>query len=191
MNFQEIINYLLPLLEVCGVFFMIGLFTVGGGSAAIPLVQAEAVGRGWITMEKFTSIVAISESTPGPIGINMATYIGYEKFGILGAIITSLAMILPSVIIILIIAKFFSNFNKKPWVKAVFYGLRACIVGLVGVAFITILNTALGVQIVDKTISFQWVSVIIYLIMTFLLFKSKKHPVYFIVLGGILGVIFL
>ena len=107
----------MSLFELFCTFFYIGLFTIGGGIVAITLMQQTIVQRGLITEEQFYNMVAISESTPGPLGTNMATYIGYNLYGIPGGMITTIGEVLPSLIIIVIIAKFLQKFNKSLYVK--------------------------------------------------------------------------
>ena len=99
-------------------FFKIGLFTIGGGYAMIPLIQADVIKNNWLTMEALTDFIAIAESTPGPFAINIATFIGMNQYGILGAAITTLGIVLPSFLIILLVAKWFLNFKDNRFVKA-------------------------------------------------------------------------
>ncbi|MBQ5439771.1 MAG: chromate transporter [Clostridia bacterium] len=110
----------MSLLQLAFTFFYIGLFTIGGGQVAITLMQQSLVSTGVISQAQFYNMVAISESTPGPIGINMATYIGYKLYGVPGALIVTGAQVLPSIVIILIIARFLKSFNDNTYVKDVF-----------------------------------------------------------------------
>ena len=175
-------------------FFKIGLFTYGGGLAMLPLLQEKAIEFGWLTKEQFADMIAISQSTPGPIAINMATFVGYNQAGILGAIVSSLSVILPGFIIVLIIARFLAHFNEKPIVKAIFIGLRAAVIGLiataiVNVAMVSIISTEnfrLTGNIVDL---FEIKSLLLFAGVLFAIIKYKKHPVYYIVTAGILGII--
>ena len=116
------------LLELFFIFFYIGLFTIGGGLVAITLMKQLIVDRGLISSELFVNMIAISESTPGPIGVNMATYIGNQFYGVLGGCVTTLGEILPSIICILIIARLFTKFQEKPLVKAAFLTDRKSVV---------------------------------------------------------------
>ena len=184
---------MLGMLELVFVFFYIGLFSIGGGLAALPFVQQEAVNRGWVTLEEFFSMVAISESTPGPIGINLATYVGNMKYGALGGVLATLGNVLPSLIIIVIIAKYFQKFGDEPVVKAAFYGLRAAVVGLISVAFFDVLRVA--IFHVENGISAnltQWIDfkaaalfVVIYLVKE----KLKLHPLVVIAIGAVSGIL--
>lgn len=187
-------------MSLIGLFFLfmyIGACTIGGGLVAITLMQQELIPRGLITSEEFFSMVAVSESTPGPIGVNMATYIGYKLYGVVGSIVVTTGIVLPSVIVILFIAKCAIAFQEKPLVKKSFYGLRAGAVGMIGTAFWQVLNisvftltkfkqTGNFLNIVDlKQASF-------FCFLTILIFNFKKiHPIIFVFLGGIFGIIFL
>ena len=131
------------LLELFFIFFYIGLFTIGGGLVAITLMKQLIVDRGLISSELFVNMIAISESTPGPIGVNMATYIGNQFYGVLGGCVTTLGEILPSIICILIIARLFTKFQEKPLVKAAFLTLRPATSGLILVAALQVFEVAL------------------------------------------------
>ena len=132
-------------------FFKIGLFGFGGGYAMLSMIQGEVVTRyGWLTAQEFTDIVAISQMTPGPIGINSATYVGYSTvveagygmaWGIVGSCIATFAVVLPSFILMLTISKFFIKYQKHPAVEAVFSGLRPAVVGLLASAALVLMNT--------------------------------------------------
>lgn len=188
------------LIELFFIFFYVGLFTIGGGLVAITLMEETIVSRGLISPEQFYNMVAISESTPGPIGVNMATYIGYNLHGISGAIITSIGEILPSLICILIIAKFLKSFQQKPIVQSVFSVLRPATTGLIFVAAVQIFLIAL-VNIpsdfsVFKEVSgwtnlFNWKSLYFYVIAVFVLFKIKVHPILLLASGAVFGILFL
>lgn len=188
------------LIELFFIFFYVGLFTIGGGLVAITLMEETIVSRGLISPEQFYNMVAISESTPGPIGVNMATYIGYNLHGIPGAIITSIGEILPSLICILIIAKFLKSFQQKPIVQSVFSVLRPATTGLIFVAAVQIFVIAL-VNVpsdfsVFKEVSgwtnlFKWKSLYFYVIAVFVLFKIKVHPILLLASGAVFGILFL
>ena len=107
-------------------FFKVGLFAVGGGLATIPFLYEMSAKTGWFTYEELANMIAVSESTPGPMGINMATYVGFETSGILGSICATIGLVTPSVIIILIIAKALQAFLSNRYVDAAFYGIRPC-----------------------------------------------------------------
>ena len=124
-------------------FMKTGLFAVGGGLATIPFLNEMGVKYGWFTMDTLSTMVAVSESTPGPIGINMATYAGYNAAGVLGAIVATLALTAPAWIIIILIAKFLENFSENTNVKAAFYGIRPAVAALIGYAVWELIKIAI------------------------------------------------
>lgn len=188
------------LFELFCIFFYVGLFTIGGGLVAITLMQQMIVERGLITPEQFYNMVAISESTPGPIGVNMATYIGYELHGIPGGIIVTVGEVLPSIICILIIARFLTSFQNRPAVKTVFTTLRPAATGLVLVAAVNIFVLAL-LSIPEsasalKTLEgwsglFKWKNIAFYAVATAVALKTKLHPIVLILFGALFGIMFL
>ena len=188
-------------LELFCIFFYVGLFTIGGGLVAITLMQQTIVDRGYVSPDVFYNMVAISESTPGPIGMNMATYIGYEFYGIPGAIITTFAQALPSIITILLISYFLTNkFSENPVVKSVFKTLRPATCGLILFAAVKVFVLALmnipqeftSVLSPSGLVSlFKWPCVAFYAVATLLLFKTKIHPVIIVLAGALFGVLFL
>lgn len=188
------------LLELFFIFFYIGLFTIGGGLVAITLMKQLIVDRGLISSELFVNMIAISESTPGPIGVNMATYIGNQFYGVLGGCVTTLGEILPSIICILIIARLFTKFQEKPLVKAAFLTLRPATSGLILVAALQVFEVALlNINLNFSSISqlpsfaeiFKWKQVIFYLISVALLFLTKISPIALIFVGAVFGILFL
>lgn len=180
------------ILELFFVFFYIGLFTIGGGLVAITTMQQIVVGRGWISPEKFYNMVAVSESTPGPIGINMATYIGFEFHGVLGGVITTLGEILPSFACIIIIAKFFSKFQERPLVKAAFSTLRPAATGIILVACAQVFALALLNSSAENLAAlFNWKAVCFYAAALLALLKVNLHPVLVVLAGALFGILFL
>lgn len=140
---------LLTLLQLFGTFFVIGLFTIGGGYAMLSLIQGQVVvEHAWLTESAFTDIVAISQMTPGPIGINCATYVGYDVLagmsgghwiGVVGSLVATLALVLPSFIIMLLIVRAYTKFNHHPLFEGVMAWLRPVVVGLIGAAAVILL----------------------------------------------------
>ena len=190
----------MSLLQLAITFFYIGLFTIGGGQVAITLMQQSLVSNGIISQAQFYNMVAISESTPGPIGINMATYIGYELYGVPGALIVTAAQVSPAIIIILIIARFLKSFNENPYVKGSLAFLRPVTTGLILVPVIQVItftlinppssfSTLLTLE-TWKTL-FNPIPIAGYAVFVFLLFKVKLHPIGVIVSGAIFGIVFL
>ena len=190
----------MSLLQLAFTFFYIGLFTIGGGQVAITLMQQAIVSAGLISQEQFYNMIAISESTPGPIGINMATYIGYELYGVPGALIVTGAQVLPSIIIILIIARFLRSFNDNPYVKGSLAFLRPVTTGLILVPVIqvimfTLINPPASIRELISLQAwkdlFNWIPIAGYAVFTFMLFKLKAHPILVIICGAIFGIVFL
>ncbi len=175
----------------------IGACTIGGGLVAITLMQQELIPRGLISSEDFFAMVAISESTPGPIGINMATYIGYELYGIPGSIVLTIGIVLPSLVVILIIARFAASFQEKPFIKKTFYGLRAGAVGMIAVAFWQVINiTILTISNFNKSgkiidlINIKS-SILFLILLPLCIFFKKLHPIVLVILGAVFGILFL
>lgn len=141
-------------LQLFWTFFKIGLFTIGGGQAMIPMISQEVVEKGWLTLEEVQSFIAISESTPGPFAVNIATYTGVSVLqsagvgeSMLGAICATFGVVLPSLIIITLIALVFSNFIKKPAVQSVFVYVRSTVTGLLLAVFVGfVLSTLFGIS---------------------------------------------
>ncbi len=181
----------MSLLTLFVTFFRVGLFTIGGGLAALPLLHDEMVGGGWIVEERFVDMLAVSQSTPGPIGINMATYVGYTTAAVPGALVATLGMVTPSVIIILLIAKFMQNFAGDPRVVSVLGCLRPTAVGLIGAAccFVLVRSVfATGIPLfgglqVDAT------AAILGLVLTAVRYRTKLHPILIILAGGLVGMV--
>lgn len=179
-------------------FFKAGLFAVGGGLATLPFLQDISAKTGWFTLDQLADMIAISECTPGPIGVNMATYVGFSTAGIPGALAATLGLIAPSIIVILIIAGFLKRFQDNRYVQAAFYGLRPASTGLIGAACISVAVTALlnlsrfseSRAIMDL---FQWKAVILAVILFFAMKhpKLKKlHPAVFLGASAVVGVLF-
>ena len=124
-------------------FFKTGMFAVGGGMATLPFLYDISTKTGWFTEAQLADMIAVSESTPGPIGVNMATYVGFTTAGIPGAIIATLGLVTPSVIVILIVARVLQAFRQNRYVDAAFYGLRPCSVGLIAAAGILVVRIAM------------------------------------------------
>jgi chromate transporter len=177
-------------------FFKIGLFTFGGGYAMIPLMQSEIVGSGMIDAELFVDFIAISESTPGPFAVNMATFIGMDQAGFLGAMFTTLGVIMPSFLIILLIASLGSKFLDSKYVKHAFRGLKPAVIGLVlSVALMLAMRKVL--PLVDlKAFTFDFSIfdykglIIMVVILTLTRVSKKMTPIRMIILSAILGLLF-
>ncbi|MGO1469258.1 MAG: chromate transporter [Tissierella sp.] len=177
------------------VFFKIGLFSVGGGLATLPFLQELVSKYGWITSDELINMIAISESTPGAIGINAATFVGNSAAGVLGGIIATIGLVVPSLIIIIIIAHYFAKFSERHIVKSAFYGIRPAVAGLIGaagfeVAKITLFNIDKYYNTKNLLDFFQIKGIMLYVVMLFLIYKYKKHPIVYIIGAALIGVIF-
>lgn len=170
-------------------FFKIGLFAVGGGPATIPFLMDLMDKYHWYTEDEFTNLIAISESTPGPVGVNLATYSGYLAAGIPGGLLATFALIFPSVVIIMVIAKFLTNFSKNEKVQGVFSGLRPAVTGLITTSAISIIQMALITKTEAGT-TIHMKTVILFLII-FCLMQIKKlkemHPGIWMLGAAIVG----
>lgn len=174
-------------------FFKIGLFTIGGGYAMIPLIQEEVIANGWMTSKELINFVAIAESTPGPFAINIATFIGYNTKGFFGAVVTTIGVVLPSFIIILIIAILLKGFQDNVFVVRAMSLLRPVVVGLVIVAAISI-----GISPFNILPSFNFVTIynaidiraliIFVVVLGMYIWKQKIHPIIIIGISAVLGI---
>ena len=170
-------------LELFYIFLKIGAFTFGGGYAMLPLIQDEVIAHNWIDSQSLIDFIAVSESTPGPFAVNIATYVGAEVGGIFGSFCATLGVILPSFIIILIVAKCFIQFQKSIVIKGCMSGLKPAVISMSSTVFIPDgFNTT-----VFTDISF-YTTLIIFLISVVLAFK-KLNPILIICLSAILGIV--
>lgn len=183
-------------LELFLTFFKIGLFTIGGGYAMIPLVREEALNFG-LTESEIMNFIAVSESTPGPIAVNMATFVGSSQGGILGSAVATLGVVLPSFIIILLISALLKNLLKYAGVNAALSGVRPVVAGLILATSITMfLSVVLGLGTIADGVSFDWRAAVILGMVWATSFGYKKwkkkavSPILLIVTSGVLGVVF-
>lgn len=177
-------------LELFYTFFKIGLFGFGGGYAMLSLIQGEVVTRhSWLTAQEFTDIIAISQMTPGPIGINSATYVGYASTGsVWGSVVATFAVVLPSFILMLAISKFFLKYQKHPVVESIFKGLRPAIVGLLAAAALVLMNEDNFGSPTENTYSFI-ISVFLFIAAFIATRKFKINPILVIIICGVIGVL--
>lgn len=129
-------------LELFFTFLKIGAFTFGGGYAMLPLIQQEVVSHQWMTLEQLVNFIAVSESTPGPLAVNLSTYVGAETGGLLGALCATFGVVLPSFVIILVVAKFYQAFQSNTIVKGCMNGLRPTVVGMIGASLLSVAASA-------------------------------------------------
>ena len=170
-------------------FAKIGLFTIGGGLATLPFLYNLSDKTGWFTHSDVVNLIAISESTPGPIGINAATYVGYLTAGLGGAVVATLALIFPSLVIVLLISRVLTQFRESRLVEDLFYGLRPASLGLIAAAgFLVVRVTfwSLGAQSLLGMI--RWPQVGLGLVLLLLMRKFDKHPVFYIALSALAGI---
>ncbi len=180
------------LLQLMAEFIKTGLFSVGGGLATLPfLYEMSGKHPDWFTTADIADMIAISESTPGPIGINMSTYAGFRTAGIPGGILASLALALPSVIIILIIARFLAKFRTNKLVEGAFYGLRPASLAMISVAGLNVAKVALvNLDAPDLGSFFIWKALALAVLIFVGQKKLKWSPVVFIAISAVVGVLF-
>ena len=180
-------------------YFKTGLFAVGGGMATIPFLYDISDKTGWFTHQDLANMIAVGESTPGPIGVNMATYVGYVTgmgeggvtTAILGAVIASLGLVLPSLIVIMIVAAMLKRFKNSPLVQSAFYGLRPASTGMIAAAGISV---AISNLFGSASFSVNWKGWILAAVLWLLTNKVKKtrklHPIFFIGASALAGILF-
>lgn len=188
-------------LQLFWTFFKIGLFTIGGGQAMIPMISQEVVEKGWLTLDEVQSFIAISESTPGPFAVNIATYTGVSVLqssgvgeSILGAICATFGVVLPSLVIITLIALAFSNFIKKPAVQSVFVYVRSTVTGLLIAVFAGfVLSTLLGISSVlsHEPVQFDAIGTCLFALLfglSLIRIKGKTlQPIWLIIISAVIG----
>lgn len=174
-------------------FFKTGLFAVGGGLATIPFLNEIANRLGWFTESFLGNMIAVAESTPGPIGVNVATYAGFTVSGLFGALVATLGLITPSVIIILIIGTVLEKFRDNPLVTRAFYGIRPVVTGMIAAVALELILTAVVKanfsDIQQLLSSFDWRAAVLFVAFLFCTNKWKLHPIFYIIIAGILGAI--
>ena len=180
-------------------FFKTGLFAVGGGLATLPFMYDISDKTGWFTHSMLADMVAVSESTPGPIGVNMSTYVGFVTGGIPGAVIATVGLVTPSVIVILLIARALKAFRENQYVDAGFYGLRPCSVGLIAAAGVLVVKLALfNTELYASTgalldlFNFKALILAAVLLVATRYIKKLKglHPIVFILASAVIGIVF-
>lgn len=175
-------------------FLKIGLFSVGGGLAALPFLYDLADKYTWFTREDVANMIAIAESTPGPIGINMSTYAGFNAGGVLGSIAATLAYCIPEIVIVLIVSKFIDRFKEAPVVKSAFYGIRPAVTALIAVACWEVMKISLfgwdafmaggGIAAL-----IHWKAILLFGVLLVLIRKYRKHPILYIAAAAVVGIL--
>ena len=180
-------------------FFKTGLFAVGGGMATLPFMYDISDKTGWFTHSMLADMVAVSESTPGPIGVNMATYVGFVTGGVPGAVVATVGLVTPSVIVILLIARVLKAFRENQYVDAGFYGLRPCSIGLIAAAGVLVIKLALfNTELYASTgalldlFNFKALILAAVLLVATRCIKKLKglHPIVFIRASAVIGIVF-
>ncbi len=179
-------TYWYEILMLFAEFFKTGLFAIGGGLATIPFLSQMPAKYDWFTMDMLTDMIAVAESTPGPIGVNVATYAGFSAAGIFGAIVATVGLVTPSVIVIVIVAKMLAKFKESTLVQSVFYGIRPAVAGLIAAAAAELFKVSVisGGSLLIKHF-------IIFIAFTAAVIGFKKiNPIIFIALGAVAGIVF-
>lgn len=185
-------------LELFTTFFLIGAFTFGGGYAMLPLIQAEVLRKGWMAEEQILNFIAVSESTPGPFAINIATYVGSVMGGesvwqsVLGAFCATLGVVLPSFIVILIVAQFFMKFKTSKVVSGCMSGLRPAVIGMISSAIVSMAMTAFfynGFSF-ESVLTLEFVCLVILFVISLVMALKKVHPIIIIVMSAAFGIAF-
>ncbi len=177
-------------LQLFSAFFKIGLFTIGGGLAALPLFQRELLALGWVTPGEFIDMVAISQATPGPIGVNMATFAGFKVASYSGAVCATAGLAAPSLIIIVIIARFMKDYAHRPVVRLLLAALRPAAVGMIGAAAWFIFRGALfGSDGHPALAGLDWKAAALFAALGAAYSFKQTYPVAFIFLGGLAGLL--
>lgn len=169
-------------------FLKIGAFTFGGGYAMIPLIQQEVINHGWLDTEELIDFIAISESTPGPLAVNVSTFVGMQTGGILGALCATLGVVLPSFIIILIVAKVFEKFQRSKIVNGAMVGLKGSVVGLIGAALITTGISVFGNAVKAVNVK-EIVAALVMIAGLAFGIKKKVSPIILILASAVVGII--
>ena len=178
-------------LELFITFFFIGAFTFGGGYAMLPLIQEQVAAKGWLTAQELLDFVAVSESTPGPFAINMATYVGAETAGFWGSVCATLGVVLPSFIIILIVARCFDKFRSSTIVQGCMSGLKPAVIGMISSAILKLGMPVFFPNGIDLSVFAQpqfYISAGIFGVMLVLALK-KAHPILIICLSAGIGIV--
>lgn len=179
-------------LELLWTFLKIGAFTFGGGYAMLPLIQEEVIAHDWLDAKSLIDFIAVSESTPGPFAVNIATYVGAEVGGIFGSFCATLGIVLPSFTIILVVAKCFERFQKSKVIKGCMSGLKPAVVGLIGTAVISVGLTVFAPNGFSTAIlsDFSFYTALVVFLLSVVLAFKKVSPILIICISAILGIVF-
>ena len=175
-------------------FFKIGLFVIGGGMAVLPFLYELGGKYNWYSQADVANMLAISESTPGPIGVNMSTYVGFNTAGLPGSVLSTLALVIPGIAIASIVYEFIEKFRASPLVESSFYGIRPAVTALIAAAFFEVLKTCvvtLHAYSLTESIAdlLNLKAAAVFVVLAFLVHKLKLHPVLYISCGAVLGIL--
>ncbi len=176
--------------QMLGIFFRLGLFTVGGGYAMLPLIQAEIARYGWITAEEFVDMIAIAEMTPGAIGVNTATFVGFRQGGLFGAFVATTGIALPSLLVVVAVSKVLDRFREHPLVEAILFGIRPVVAGLIASAALFIAQAAIINSEATGFLSIDLLALGIAIGSGIAVYRYKVHPIAVMVCAGIAGLVF-
>lgn len=159
-------------------FFKIGLFAIGGGMVTIPFLFDLTKKYNWFTAEELTNMIAVSQSTPGPVGVNMATYAGFQTAGIWGGIVATFGLVLPSVIIVIWVSKLLNHYKDNPWINDIMAAIRPAVVALILLA---------GFELFKLSVN-DWISAVFAVVFFLMVYFFKKSPIFYIILSAVLGI---
>ena len=186
---------MMTLLRLIAEFFKTGLFAVGGGLATLPFLYEMGEKTGWFGAQDVLNLLAVSESTPGPIGINMSTYVGFITSGVPGAILASLALTAPCIIVILLVIRVLDKFKGSPLVDGIFKALRPASIGMITAALIGVVKESLlilpnwaGMNTILSI--FNWKAILLAVVLWFIMKKWKTHPIAYIGIAAVVGIAF-
>lgn len=176
-------------------FFKTGLFAVGGGLATLPFLYEMSDATGWFTAQDIADMIAISESTPGPLGVNMATYVGFKTVGLFGGVISTIGLVCPAIIVIILVSKILDKFKESALVQKVFYGLRPASTALIAAAGLGVAKISLlKLEVFEETGAildlFNWKCILLAVVVYITLKKFNKHPIAYIAASAVIGIIF-
>jgi len=171
-------------------FFRLGLFTIGGGYAMLPLIQKEVQRYGWMTAEEFIDMIAIAEMTPGPVGVNTATFVGFRQAGFLGAVAATTGIALPSLILVIAVSKVLDKFREHPLVSRMLLGIRPVVAGLIASAALFVAEAAFRRAGMHGLSSIDPLAVLVAAVSAVLVRRFKVHPIAVILGAGAAGIVF-
>lgn len=179
-------------LELLWVFIQVGALSFGGGYGSLPTIQSLVIAqKGWMTFDEYMNFLTIAEMTPGPVAINIATFVGNQTAGVFGGIVATIGFVLPAIVIVLLLSILFNKYGKGSFIKNILSGIRPAVVGLIAAAAVSILIVAMfGTDIISQISKINFVNLGIFIIASIVLIKYKSSPIIVILSGGVIGAIF-